>query len=47
MEILQEYLGLIELPAWRQKPEDTQFIYTTLDSLNSPPMPLVRYRIVC
>ncbi|CAC5381877.1 LRRK2 [Mytilus coruscus] len=40
MEILQDYFGLVEVPVWRQVPEDTQFLYTTLDSLSTAPIPL-------
>ncbi|CAG2234887.1 LRRK2 [Mytilus edulis] len=40
MEILQDYFGLVEVPVWRHVPEDTQFLYTTLDNLSTAPIPL-------
>lgn len=43
MEILQDYFGLVEVPVWRHVPEDTQFLYTTLDNLSTAPIPLVRF----
>ncbi|CAC5389319.1 LRRK2 [Mytilus coruscus] len=33
LKILQDYCGLVELPVWRLKPEDQQFIYVVQDKL--------------
>ncbi|VDI29781.1 Hypothetical predicted protein, partial [Mytilus galloprovincialis] len=33
LKILQDYCGLVELPRWRLKPEDEQFIYVVQEKL--------------
>lgn len=41
MEILKEYLGLIQIPAWRLQPTDPQYLYTVTAALSAPDLPLV------
>ncbi|XP_071152762.1 uncharacterized protein [Mytilus edulis] len=40
MEVLKEYLGLIQIPAWRLQPTDPQYLYTVTAALSAPDLPL-------
>ena len=43
IEVVQEYFGLIQIPAIRFKETDTQFIYALTDTLSPPEVRLVSY----
>ncbi|XP_052093537.1 uncharacterized protein LOC127729717 [Mytilus californianus] len=40
MEILKQYLGLIQMPAWRLQTTDPQYLYTVTAAMSAPSLPV-------